>query len=337
MYSRIIVPLDGSSFSETALPYAQAIAGSLAIPVELVEAFDVLPPAARHRQSAEATRLILADVERSSRRYLGRIQEGLRSAGLVAIATTLPGAPARALVDWLVRDPEALVVMSTHGRGGISRWALGSVADKVLHSIPNPMLLIRGNAESAPTDGVAVKTVLAPLDGSALAEESLSHAAAVAAGLGARITLVQVTGTTDSYRRYLDRVSAAEEALISAEELAQADSEDARASLAAASRRLAQEFGYGGEVTVTHLQGQNPAEAIVNMAGAEPTMVVMTTHGRSGINRLVLGSVTDRVVRHANAPVLVVRRREEPGAAGAEARASEGYATGFGNPAAQPA
>ena len=335
MYSRIIVPLDGSPFSEMALPYARAIAGSLAIPVELVEAFDVLPPAARNRQSAEATRMLLAEVERSSRQYLGQIQEGLRSAGLAAIATTLPGTPARALVDWLVRDPEALVVMSTHGRGGIARWALGSVADKVLHSISNPMLLIRGNAESAPADSVAVKTVLAPLDGSALAEEALPHAAAVAAGLGARIALIQVTGTTDFYRRYLARASA-EEGLILAEELTLADSEDARASLAAASRRLAQEFGYGGEVTVTHLRGQNPAEAIVNVAGAEPTMVVMSTHGRGGINRLVLGSVTDRVVRHANAPVLVVRRREEAGAAGAEARASEGHATGLGNPTAQP-
>lgn len=91
MYSRIIVPLDGSEFSETALPYARAIAGSLTIPVELVEAFDVLPPAARHRQSAEAGRRMLADAERTSRDYLGRIQADLRSAGLVAVATTLPG------------------------------------------------------------------------------------------------------------------------------------------------------------------------------------------------------------------------------------------------------
>ena len=278
---------------------------------------------------------MLADAEQSSRKYLGQIQEGLRSAGLVATATTLPGAPARSLVDWLVREPEALVVMSTHGRGGITRWALGSVADKVLHSVPNPMLLIRSNAESGPADKVEVKTVLVPLDGSDLSEESLPHAAAVATGLGARILLLQVTGTADFYRRYLDRASA-EPGLISAEELVQADSDDARASLATASRRLAREFGFGGEVVASHQQGQNPAEAIVEMAGSEPTMVVMTTHGRSGINRLVLGSVTDRVVRHANAPVLVVRRYDEPGVTGVEARASEGFSAGFGNAAAQP-
>ncbi len=336
MYSRIIVPLDGSTFSETALPYARGIAGSLAIPVELVEAFDILPPAAHHPQSAEANRRLLADAERHSRDYLAQVREELRSDGLVVYVTTLPGAPARALVDWLVREPEALVVMSTHGRGGIARWALGSVADKVLHSITNPVLLIRSSAESAPADEVKVKTVLVPLDGSQLSELSLPHAAAIATGLGAQVTLMRATGTTDFYRRYLERAPA-QGGLISAEELVRADSEDALASLADASRRLAREFGFGGEVTVAHVQGQNPAEAVVEMAGAETTMVVMTTHGRGGINRLVLGSVTDRVVRHANAPVLVVRRHHEPGVVGVEARASEGFSAGFGNAIGQPA
>ena len=279
---------------------------------------------------------MLEDAQRASRNYLGAIQERLRPTGVAATITTLPGPPARALVDWLVRKPQALVVMSTHGRGGIARWALGSVADKVLHSIPNPVLLIRSNVESAPSDRVDVKTVLVPLDGSELSELSLPHAAAVAAGLGARIMVVQVTGTTDFYRRYLDH-AAAESGLISPEELAHADSEDARALLGDASRRLAREFGFGGEVTMAHLQGQNPAEAIVELAEAEPTLVVMTTHGRSGINRLVLGSVTDRVVRHANAPVLVVRRQDEPGAVGTEERTSEGFSAGFGNAAPQPA
>jgi len=239
-------------------------------------------------------------------------------------------------VDWLVREPEALVVMSTHGRGGIARWTLGSVADKVLHSIPNPLLLIRSNAESGLAYSVEVKTVLAPLDGSELSEESLPHAAAVATALGARMILLQVTATADFYRRYMDRSPAAGE-LMSPADLVQADSDDALASLAEASRRLAHEFGFAGEMVVSHLQGQNPAEAIVEMAGAEPTMVVMTTHGRSGINRLVLGSVTDRVVRHARTPVLVVRRHDEPGAIGMEARVSEGFSAGFDTAAAQPA
>lgn len=316
------------------MPYARVIAGSLGIPIELVEAFDVLPSLAR--QSAEAALRMLAEAERASRDCLGQIQQGLRSAGLVAVTTTLPGAPARALVDWLVREPNALVVMSTHGRGGIAHWALGSVADKVLHSIPNPMLLIHSSAESGPADNVETKTGLVPLDGSELLEESLPYAVSVATGLDTRIMLLQVTATADLYRRYMDRSPAAGE-LISPEDLVQADSDDALASLADASRRLAREFGFGGEVVVRHLQGRNPAEAIVEIAGSDPTIIVMTTHGRSGINRLVLGSVTDRVVRHASDPVLVARRHDEPGAIGIEARTSDGFPPGFGNTTPLPA
>ncbi len=81
-----------------------------------------------------------------------------------------------------------------------------------------------------------------------------------------------------------------------------------------------------------------PARAITDWAGREPdALVVMSTHGRGGINRLVLGSVTDRVVRHANTPVLVVRKWDEPGFTGVEERVSQGYSAGFGNAEAQPA
>lgn len=336
VYSKIIVPLDGSAFSETALPYVRVIAARLGIPIELVEACDVLPPAVHHRQWTEVTRRMLYEVQRNSRNYLGQIQDGLKSTGLVVSATTLPGPPAQVLGDWLVREPEALVVMATHGRGGIARWALGSIADSVLHSTPNPVLLIRSGRSVAPSDGVDVKTVLAPLDGSELSEQSLPHAAAVATGLGARIMLLQVTGTRDFYRRYLDRAPAAGE-LIPIAEMVQADADDATASLVDASRRLAQEFGFVNEVEARHLPGHNPAEVIVEMAEAESSMVVMTTHGRSGLNRTVMGSVTDRVVRHANAPVLVVRRPGAPGAIGLGAPASEGFSAEFGNSATQPA
>ena len=135
-----------------------------------------------------------------------------------------------------------------------------------------------------------------------------------------------MTATSDFYRLYLEQeaVGSSRGEWMSADELVRTDSQEAQASLDRAKRRLAIEFGFAHEVTVCHLQGQNPAEAIVEMAAAEPTLVVMTTHGRSGINRLVLGSVTDRVVRHANTPVLVVRKWDEPGFTGVEERVSRG-------------
>jgi nucleotide-binding universal stress UspA family protein len=303
-----------------------------------VEAFDILPPVVHHRHSALVTGRMLEEAQRHSQSYLSRVREGLRSIGIAASVATLPGAPARAITDWAGHEPDALAVMSTHGRGGIARWALGSVADKVLHSIPNPVLLIRSGSSTL-TAAVEPRTVLVPLDGSELSELSLPHAASVATALGARIALLRVTATSDFYRLYLEQeaVGSGGGEWMSADELVRTDSQEAQASLDRAKRRLAIEFGFAHEVTVCHLQGQNPAEAIVEMAAAEPTLVVMTTHGRSGINRLVLGSVTDRVVRHANAPVLVVRKWDEPGFTGVEERVSQGYSAGFGNAAAQPA
>ena len=159
-------------------------------------------------------------------------------------------------------------------------------------------------------------------------------------GAGRADALLRVTATSDFYRLYLEQKAAGSSGgeWTSADDLVRTDSQEAQASLDRAKRRLAIEFGFAHEVTVCHLQGQNPAEAIVEMAAAaEPTLVVMTTHGRSGINRLVLGSVTDRVVRHANTQVLVVRKWDEPGFTGVEERVSQGYSAGFGNAAAQPA
>ena len=340
MYSKIIVPLDGSELSERSLPYARRIAGALSIPIELVEAFDVLPAAAQITGAAFATQRMLEEAQAQSSRYLEQVQTELRSQGHTAITRTLPGAPASAIVDWVGGDPDALVAMSTHGRGGIARWALGSVADKVLHAIPNPMLLIRGTAAKAPTE-VEPKTVLVPLDGSALSELSLEHAATVAAALQARIVLLRVNQDAELYRQYLRtaerRVPGEPESdWAPAEELARADAEDSRISLERASRRLAVEFGFAGDVASRPVESRNVAEAIVDMAASEQAMLVMATHGRSGINRLVLGSVTDRVVRHSDVPVLVVRQTNSPAHTGIELPVQADDTLNFGGIEAQP-
>ena len=341
MYSRVIVPLDGSELSERSLPYARLIAGALSIPIELVEAFDVLPPAVHTASTRLATQRMHEAARKQSEDYLGRVRAELRDQGYAATSTTLHGEPSQAIVDWIGNDPDALVIMSTHGRGGIARWALGSVADKVLHLIPNAMLLIRATA-STPTAEVAPKAVLAPLDGSGLSALSLAHAAIMATALQSRIMLLRINPDAEMYRQYLGpkargRTENSDCDWTPAEELAQADAEDARASLERAARRLATEFGFAGDVARLALESRNVAEAIVETAATEQAMVVMTTHGRSGINRLVLGSVTDRVVRHSNVPVLVVRQGERPSPAAIGQPVNPGNAQELGGAATQPA
>ena len=341
MYTKVVVPLDGSELSERSLPYARLVAGALSIPIDVVQAFDALPPALHDHLALAATQRMLDQIRSRTDSYLSYVRTSLREAGYVATATTLPGAPAQAIADWVAEDPDALVVMSTHGRGGIARWALGSVADKVLHLIPNPMLLVR-SAGSEPSNDWEPRAILIPLDGSALSELSLEHAAALANALKTRIVLLRVSPDAALYRDYLGPAQAEAAASDDAdwdplEELIQADAEAASSSLDRAAKRLAGEFGFGGTVVQRTVESRNVAEAITDAAASERSIVVMTTHGHSGINRLVLGSVTDRVVRHSDAPVLVVRQSETLSTIGMEQRVDTAPGQDFGGAAAQPA
>ena len=314
MYSKVIVPLDGSELAEQAVPYAQLAARGLSIPIELVEAFDVIPPAVHDQGSMFALDKVLEEARQRSGHYLAGVQEALRTAGYAASAETLPGAPHQAIVDRADADPNALIVMSTHGRGGITRWAMGSVADKVLHTVPNSMLIVRSGASGAASSEIAIETVLVPLDGSDLAETSLEHAVNLAAAVDADVALARVTHTREYYRRHLagPRTAMGPSPAGWVNDLMQTDAEAATDYLVGVQRRLAAERPDAGEIDILHLRHESPAQAIIDQAADHKTLVVMTTHGRSGIGRMLMGSVTDRVVRHSNAPVLVVRNRPEP-------------------------
>ena len=320
MYSKVIVPLDGSELAEQAVPYAQLVARGLSIPIELVEAFDVLPPAVHSHGSMYALDKMLEEARQRSGHYLAGVEEALRTDGYAAASATLPGAPHQAIADRADADPNALIVMSTHGRGGVTRWAMGSVADKVLHTVPNPMLIVRSgtsgaaSSEIAAGSEIAIGTVLVPLDGSDLAETSLEHAVNLAVAVGAGVALAQVTHTREYYRRHLTgpRAAMGPSPAGWVNDLMRTDAEAATDYLAGVQRRLTAQRPDAGEIDIRHLRHESPAQAIIDQAADHKTLVVMTTHGRSGIGRMLMGSVTDRVVRHSNAPVLVVRNWSEP-------------------------
>ena len=132
----------------------------------------------------------------------------------------------------------------------------------------------------------------------------------MAAALTAPISLLQVTPTADYYRHHLNAVTprmgaAPDSAPMSANEMVGAEAGDVSAYLSGVKGRLA--VNHVHEVATYHHLGQNVAQGIIDKAREQPSLVVIATHGRSGIGRLVLGSVTDHVVRHSNLPVLVIR------------------------------
>lgn len=311
VYSKIMVPLDGSDLAELALAPAQLIAEALGIPMELVEAFDVLPPAVHNRSTRMALEQMLAEQRRRSQRYLSQVQERLQPSSYPLTTATLAGWPEQAIVDRAGEDPDALIVMTTHGRGGLARWALGSVADRVLHTVSNPVLIVRASATEVVPAGV--RTILVPLDGSDLAEMSFEHAANLAVALGAGVSLVRATHTRQYYR---SRVAGPVVATGQSPEswingLMGEDAEEATNYLTQVQCRLAAERPEIGRVETLHLLHDSPAQAIIDRASVQPTLVVMTSHGRGGLGRMLLGSVTDRVVRHSDAPVLVIRPSAE--------------------------
>ena len=177
MYSKILVPLDGSRLSEQILPYARFFADAHGIPVELIRITD--PDARPPFWPPETTG-----------RYLRKIAAEYFSGA--APTVTEIGAPAKAIVDHAKADPSCLIAMATHGMSGARRWLLGSVTSKVVQTTANPLLLIRSNENPDAVTQVRMDQIFVPLDGSGLAEKPLPHACALMKRLNLEIQLVRV-------------------------------------------------------------------------------------------------------------------------------------------------
>lgn len=298
MYTKILVPLDGSSLAEGILPYARGLVKALKVPVELFQVIDpdivsafVDPEHGRYRDTVEAS------MKQRSTAYLGRVAGSFPDPGRVGYSASI-GRVAEVIVEKAAQDRNTLIAMATHGRSGLRRWMLGSVADKVLHATSNDLLLIRPT-DNAKTEGIAeLKTVLVPLDGSGLAETVLPHVVALARALKLETVLVRVY-------TLMETAYVADEFGYGWQLRAEEIKKEATVYLEERARQL-QADGLE-RVSCVALEG-SAAEEIVDLARQTPdNLVAMCTHGRSGVGRWVLGSVTDRVVRHCGDPVLVVR------------------------------
>jgi nucleotide-binding universal stress UspA family protein len=213
----------------------------------------------------------------------------------------LDGSITEAIQDRAVACGADLVVLTTHGRGAFSRFWLGSVADTLVRHAPLPILLVRPQ-ETAPdlSQEPVLSEILIPLDGSALSEQILPRAIALGSLGHATYTLLQVVEPalggfgTELYGATVD-----EQALVQARAQAQS-------YLDQVAMRLRAE---GLRVHTVVLLGL-PAQAILEYTRTHAVDVVaLATHGRSGVRRLLLGSVADKVVRGADIPVLLQRPR----------------------------
>jgi len=276
MFTHILLPIDGSELAERPLAYVERIAPITGATIHLVEVVQLLPnptwmlvpgivPETEYEQAREE---VTGYLEATRARLLAN---GVRDVRV----TQLTGDPAASLLDYERDAGIDLVVMSSHGRTGLARFALGSVAERLVQYGSTPVLLVRAFGEVA-----IPRHVVVPLDGSTRAEATLGVVEQLAPQLLREVTLLRVVRNDEEGReaeRYLQSIVG----------------------------RLQRE----GVTVHPWVAEGDPAAAIVEAAGPGK-LVVMTTHGRGGFTRWALGSVADRVAHGAAGAVMLVRREE---------------------------
>jgi nucleotide-binding universal stress UspA family protein len=292
MYRSILVPLDGSSFGEHALPLALSIACRAEAHLHLAHV---------HQASRLASDTAAEQEQRADEgAYLDGLLRRLQASCDLPITTKLLDGPiAQALRDYAVEIQADLIVMTTHGRGALSRAWLGSIADALMRSVSMPVLLVRPHEQPADiAREPAIHHILVPLDGSALAEQILGHATELGRITHAEYTLLQVTEPVFvGYGSEMSAISANEQILESLQTQAQAYLDRVAAGLRAEGLQVQ---------TITMIEFA--AAAILEYAREHAVdLIALETQGRGGLARWIVGGVADKVIRGASVPVLLHR------------------------------
>ncbi len=298
MYQSILTPLDGSAFGEHALPLARSIARRAKAKLQVV-----------HVHESKSDRLLTFHtldpaVPEAERAYLHQVARRLATESEVAVDTALISGPVTdALQTQAMLTKADLLVMATHGHGPLSRAWLGSVADRLVRSLPLPILLVRSQ-ETVPefTREPDLRHILIPLDGSALAEQVIRPATALGALMAAGYTLLRVIPPVRL--KGFDPTGS---------EMYEQD----ESPLLGQHRREAEYYldqvagglrAQGLSVQTRVVVHPHAATAILEEAHAGTVdLLALATHGRGGLPRLLLGSVADKVLRGTAIPVLLHR------------------------------
>ena len=301
MFRKILVPLDGSDEAEAILPYVSHIASGMDLEVTLLSVMD--------RGATEMSETYFSRLyERAEQEAKGRLhnaahqlqQEGVRTEELV-----VTGRADSEITEAADRLGCNLIAMSTHGRSLLGRGILGSVADRIVHTARIPVLTITPDKVRAyhGSDTLVTKLVV-PLDGSALAETVLPHVREIASKLDYKVVLLRVV-------RPLHYFWVGEHPPEIDEENAHMENE-ARAYMEATAEKLSQD---GIDVEWRVLVGHPTTIVLEQVRDIPHSIVTLTTHGRSGFRRWLIGSLAESLVRSGGDPVLIVPPEEQAEAA----------------------
>jgi nucleotide-binding universal stress UspA family protein len=297
MFRKVLLPVDGSSFGEHALPCAVLAARRDGAELILALVHVQRVPATTDMVLRDELQRWEAEYTEQEARYLNELAARVQQEydGPVT-ALLLSGEVAPTLEREVRQRAVDLVVMTTHGRAGMERAWLGSVADAVVRHVDVPVLLVRP-ADTPPPPADGFRHAVVALDGSERAERALGPALALC-GAGCRVTLLRVAAApaaiTSPFLPHAARMTRDQQ------ERRRAAAEE---YLAGQLRLLGDE---GAAVSTAVVVDYHPARAILDYAAAHGAdLIAVGTHGRGPVSRLVLGSVSDKVVRAAAVPVLV--------------------------------
>ncbi len=299
----IVVPLDGSALAECAVPVALTLlpaeGGRLILMRVPVYAETQAPMGAEYNMfwpEIRDTPGTFRQVYEDTLAYLSHVADRFRRDGLTVDIQVEEGDRAGAIIDVARVEKADLIVMTTHGRTGVSRWVIGSITERVLHEAPCPVLAVRAEPACTPEQPTPAfaQRILVPLDGSELAEPALPPALSVAKQTGGSLVLLRVAGS-------------AAEASTGNGPSPSTGEQDYLERMAGACR----EQGVEATAIVVPQNGSGAtsvANAILEFAVGETIdLIAMSTHGRSGLRRWVYGSVTEKVLHNSEIALLIIR------------------------------
>jgi len=311
MFKRILVPLDGSTRAERALPVAAQVARATGASIALYRAVPIPATYGAIYAGVPINQVMIDEDALAAKTYLESMHRSELLQGIPVTCITEVGDAANLILDQ-ANDRVDLIVMCSHGRSNVGRWVLGSVAEHVARLATPPVLVLRehGKMPLDSPDPDHLLRVLVPLDSSPTAELALAPAAQLATALGApHAAALHLTLVAEPLEAVLVR-SVPQELLIAA----------AKGYLVGIVKRLQTDHP---SLTITWSVSVDAdvATGILRVAevgedteGVSPfggcDVIVMTTHGRSGFERWALGSIAERVLHGTRLTVMIVRQQQ---------------------------
>jgi nucleotide-binding universal stress UspA family protein len=299
MYDTILIPSDGSEHAVRAAEHGSYLGRAFGSTLHLLNVVDVQAAAGLFDAGGVDEAFVdslVAEGDAAVDAVDDVLDDAFEESGRLH-RTVVRGEPSDTILEYADDHDADLIAMGTHGRTGINRYIAGSVAERVVRLADAPVLTVRATEQSRPTGDY--RDVLVPTDGSELAAAAVDHGIAIAAATDARVHVVNVVdvGSVGLAPGALSR-SEVHEQLV-------AQGEEATENVAARARDADVDV-------VTEVREGTPAAALCEYADDHGVdLIAMGTAGRTGLDRYLLGSTTEQVIRRARVPVLAVNARAQ--------------------------